>query len=83
MAFLKDAINARYGLELQAEDLIKLGRETLKDELTFNKGTEIETAHPVPDFIKTEKLAPTGSVFDVDPAEIGAIWDKLDTIEVL
>jgi len=82
-AFLKDAVNARYGLDLQEEDLIKLGRETLRDELAFNEGTEIGTAHPTPDFIKTEKLAPTGNVFDVDPSEVNAIWDKLDTIAVL
>ena len=80
--FLKDLINARYGLDLKVEDLIEIGKETLREELKFNKGTDFDTAHPKPDFIRTENLAPTGSVFDVDPDEIGTIWDKLDSISL-
>jgi len=83
LGFLKDLINARYGLSLNADDLINIGRETLKEELEFNRGAEFSTAHdPDPEFVRTEPLAPIGNVFDVDPDEIGAIWDKLDTIQI-
>lgn len=76
--FLKNLINARYGLSITVDDLLKIGRETLKAELEFNKGTEFNTAHePYPDFVRTEPLAPTGSTFDVDLDEAAKIWDKL------
>lgn len=80
LSFLGDLINARYNSTLKTEDLVELGRGTLRAELNFNKGSEFHTAHPEPDFIRTEKLAPTGQVFDIDPAEINAIWDKLDSL---
>ncbi|MBW2141482.1 MAG: aldehyde ferredoxin oxidoreductase, partial [Deltaproteobacteria bacterium] len=83
-SFLKDLINARYGLSLSVNDLIDIGRQTLKDELEFNRGAEFKKAHdPDPEFVRTEPLAPIGNVFDVDPEEIAGIWDNLDTIQVL
>jgi aldehyde:ferredoxin oxidoreductase len=76
-------INARYGTNIGAEELIKIGRETLKDELKFNEGTEFGTAHgPDPEFIRSEPLPPSDTVFDIDPEEIKTIWDELDTIEL-
>ncbi len=82
MEFLKNLINARYGLNVSVDDLYKIGRETLKTELQFNEGAEINKVHPYPDFVKSESLAPTGSVFDVDPNEIAEIWKNLDTIAI-
>jgi len=82
--FLKDAINARYGLSLSIGDLVDIGRETLRTELAFNRGAEFSTAHdPAPDFIRTEQLAPKGYLFDIEQDEIDSIWEKLDTIEVV
>lgn len=80
LTFLTDLINARYNIELTIEDIVELGKKTLKTELKFNKGTEFDTAHPAPDFLRTEKLAPSGQVFDIDPEEINTIWDKLDSL---
>lgn len=80
--FIKDLLNARFGLSLEVDDLINIGRETLKQELEFNRGSEFHTAHdPDPEFVKTEPQPPIGLVFDVDEAEIAAMWDKLDTAE--
>jgi aldehyde:ferredoxin oxidoreductase len=79
----RDLINARYGLNLTIDDLIEIGRETLRTELEFNKGTEFGTAHdPDPEFVRTEPVAPKDLVFDVDPDEMTGIWKKLDTIDV-
>jgi len=79
----KDLINARYGLSLDVNDLIDMGRETIRTELEFNKGTEFSTAHdPDPEFVRTEPVAPQELVFDIDSEEIAALWEKLDTIDV-
>lgn len=79
--FLKDLINARYGLNISPEDLTELGKKTIKAELRFNEGAEFSSVHePYPEFIRNEPLAPTGSVFDVDEDEIATIWEKLDTV---
>jgi aldehyde:ferredoxin oxidoreductase len=83
LEFLRDLLNARFGLTLTMEEMVRLGRETLQIELAFNKGSEFYTAHdPDPEFVKTEPAAPLGTVFDVDPQEIASIWDKLETIQV-
>jgi hypothetical protein len=76
MAFLKDLLNARYGLSLDTKDLYPLGTNTLKTEVRFNKGTEFDKVHPYPEFLRTEPLAPDGSVFDVAPEEIAQAMDR-------
>ncbi len=84
MAFLADLINARYNLEISAEDLINTGRDTLRAELKFNAESEFSRIHdPDPEYIRHEPLGPMGNLFDVDPEEIAAIWAQLDTIEVI
>jgi aldehyde:ferredoxin oxidoreductase len=78
LAFLKNLVNARYGLSVSEEDLMEIGRQTLRDELRFNEGAEFSSIHgPDPAFIRNEPLAPTGSVFDVDADEVASIWDRL------
>jgi aldehyde:ferredoxin oxidoreductase len=84
MEFLKDLINARYGSNVSVDDLIKIGRDTLKDEIEFNKKSGFHTLNePDPEFVRTEPVAPLGNVFGVDPGEMAKIWDKLDTIQVV
>jgi aldehyde:ferredoxin oxidoreductase len=81
--FLKDLINARFGLKVTEDDLIKIGRETLRDELAFNeKAGFIKANEAAPEFIRSEPLAPTQSVFDVPQEELEGIWKQLDTIAV-
>ena len=78
--FLKDLINARYGGNVTVDDIVEIGKQTLKDELKFNEGTEFHTANePDPAFIRTEGVGPSNSVFDVDEAEMATIWDGLDS----
>jgi len=78
MAFFKDLINARYGLNLETKALYPLGTNCIKAEVRFNKGTDFETAHPYPEFLRTEPLAPDGSVFDVDPEEIAQAMEQFN-----
>jgi aldehyde:ferredoxin oxidoreductase len=79
-AFLADLMNARFGLSLTRGDILEIGKQTIRDELKFNEGAEFGRANPrYPDFIRTEALPPTGSVFDVDDEDLDHIWDRLDS----
>ncbi|MBA7521749.1 hypothetical protein ES705_13860 [subsurface metagenome] len=80
--FLANLINARYGLSLKDDDIVKSAKETLKDELRFNEGAEFSKIHErYPDFVRTEVLPPTNSVFDVEDSEMDSIWEGLETFE--
>ena len=80
--FFRDLLNARYGLALTEEDIVEIGKETLKDELEFNKGTEFSTASASEShFIKEEKISPSESVFDVEELELTRMWEGLESYE--
>ncbi|MCP4693707.1 MAG: aminotransferase class V-fold PLP-dependent enzyme [Desulfobacterales bacterium] len=83
LTYLTGLLKGRYGVQLSANQLFEIGKETLRQELKFNRGTDVETANPQPDWVRTEKLAPLSSVFDVDAAEIGTIWDRLDSARLV
>jgi len=77
--FLAGLMNARYGVNLTSDDIVEIGKQTLRDELTFNEGAEFSRIHePYPPFVRTEALPPTNHVFDVEDAELKSIWDRLD-----
>jgi len=76
MNLFAELINQRYGLNIIGEDMILLGKETLKMEKTFNEAAGItEAQNKLPEFFKEEKLEPSGNVFDVDENEIKKIYD--------
>lgn len=78
LCFFKDLLKARYGLDVTEAELMEIGKQTLRDEIKFNEGAEVSTVHgPEPEFFRNEALAPTGSVFDVDPEEVASIWERL------
>jgi aldehyde:ferredoxin oxidoreductase len=80
--FLADLLNARYGLSLTADDVVEIGKQTLKDELAFNRGAEFSKVwEPYPQFFRTEALPPTNSVFDVEDSELESIWGRLDAFK--
>ena len=71
-------LKARYGLDVTESELLEIGKQTLRDEIKYNEGAEFSTIHgPDPEFYRKEALAPTGSVFDVDPGEVASIWERL------
>jgi aldehyde:ferredoxin oxidoreductase len=77
--FLADMLNARYGLGLTSEDVVEIGKQTLKDELKFNEGAEFSKIHePYPAFLRTEALPPTNHVFDVEDSELESLWEGLE-----
>jgi len=80
--FLADLLSARYGLNLTADDVVEVGKQTLKDELSFNQGAEFSRVwEPYPQFFRTEALPPTNSVFDVEDSELESIWGRLDAFK--
>ncbi|MBS3810125.1 MAG: iron-containing alcohol dehydrogenase, partial [Desulfobacterales bacterium] len=77
--FFADLMNARFGTEMTAADVMEIGKQTLRDQLAFNEKAEFsdldEDSTP---FIKKEPIDPTGQVFDVDDQELKNIWGGLD-----
>ena len=81
-SFLSDLLSARYGMNVTAEDVLKIAKETIKEELKFNEGAGFDKIwERYPSFYRTEPLPPMNSVFDVEDAEIESIWDKLDSFK--
>ena len=77
--FLADLMTARYGMRVTADDVVEMGKETVRGGLAFNARAEFSTIHdPIPGFIREETLPPSNQVFDVEEEELHGIWDKLD-----
>jgi aldehyde:ferredoxin oxidoreductase len=77
-AFFADLMNARYGLTMKPEDVMEVGKQTLRDQLAYNEKTEFGKMDSGHAFLREEKINPTDSVFDVDEAEVVNIWKGLD-----
>jgi aldehyde:ferredoxin oxidoreductase len=80
--FLADLLNARYGGRWTAEDVLEIGKQTLRDQLAFNEKAEFsrgDTREAA--FIREEAIAPTHQVFDVEEAEIKHFWAGLDSFQ--
>lgn len=80
--FLAELMNGRYGLDLLPEDIMEIGKQTLRDQLAFNRTAEFSRKDSVPaGLIWEERLGPGGHVFDVDEKEIRDFWSGLDTYQ--
>ncbi len=80
--FFADLMNGRYGTCLSADDVIEIGKQTIRDQLKFNEGAEFSrSGEPTRGFIRSESLGPTEQVFDVSENDIGRIWDRLDAFK--
>jgi len=70
-------LNARYGTNIKADDVMNIGINTIKDELAFNHSAGWTDVHNrLPEFMGTEKLPPHNEVFDIPQDEIDAIFNK-------
>jgi aldehyde:ferredoxin oxidoreductase len=70
-----DMINARFGIELVANDVIELGKTILKTEHAFNIAAGFTNAHDrLPEFF-SEPVPPHNAVWDFTGAEIDAFWN--------
>jgi aldehyde:ferredoxin oxidoreductase len=67
-------LNAKFGLNLTAADVTKLGQEVLADEYDFNRRAGFTAAHDrLPEFFYKEVLPPHQLVFDVPDEELVAV----------
>ncbi len=70
-------LNARYGTDIKAEDVMNIGINTIKDELAFNHSAGWTDVHNIlPEFLRMEKLPPHNEVFDIPRDEIDSIFNK-------
>ena len=73
---LIDMINARFGINLTADDVTGLGKYILKTEHEFNLKAGLTAADDrIPEFMKYEPLPPHNVVWDFTNEEIDAFWD--------
>jgi len=71
-----DMIDARFGICLEIEDVVSLGKYVLKTEHDFNTRAGFTRAHDrLPEFFEYEPLPPHGAVWDFTPEELDAFWD--------
>jgi aldehyde:ferredoxin oxidoreductase len=75
---LAKLLNARYGTNINEEDVMNIGINTIKDELAFNCAAGwTDVQNRLPGFMGTEKLPPNDVVFDVQQEEIDTIFKDL------
>lgn len=73
---LIDMINARFGISLTGDDVTNLGKHILKVEHQFNIEAGFTNKHDrLPEFFKTEPVAPHNAVWDFTDAEIDEFWN--------
>jgi alcohol dehydrogenase class IV len=80
--FFTDLMNARYGLRLTPQDIMEIGKQTLRDQLAFNEKAEFSKMDSkAMAFVREETIPPTGQVFDVEDQEIENVWKGLDSFQ--
>jgi aldehyde:ferredoxin oxidoreductase len=73
---LIDMINARFGINLTGDDVVALGKRTLKTERQFNLAAGLnENDDRLPEFFKLEPVAPHMATWDFSDKEIDAFWN--------
>ncbi len=73
---LIDMINARFGINLSADDVTNLGVNILKTEHEFNLKAGLTSADDrIPEFMKYETLPPTNAIWDFTNEEIDEFWN--------
>ncbi len=76
---LIDMINARFGINLTADDVTSLGERIVKIEREFNKKAGLTSSSDrLPEFMKYEPLPPHNTVWDFTNEELDSVWAYLD-----
>jgi aldehyde:ferredoxin oxidoreductase len=73
---LLDLLNAFYGLNLDANGVVDLGKTILKMERDFNARAGFSAEHDrLPRFFKTEPVPPHNVVFGVEDEELDTLYN--------
>lgn len=71
-----DMLNAKYGISLTVDDVIKLGQQVLREEREFNnKAGFSKESDRLPEFLVNEPLDPHGTKFDVSDDELDTVFN--------
>lgn len=71
MNVISQLLTKAFGKPFGLEDVLEIGRETLRTEWAFNSAAGLNKADDrLPDFFRVEKLSPNGLIFDVTDVEI-------------
>lgn len=71
-----DMCNARYGWAKTLGDYLETGKQVLREERAFNRAAGIaDGADNLPDFFRTEPLAPDNVVYDISKEELNKLFD--------
>jgi aldehyde:ferredoxin oxidoreductase len=73
-----DMVNGIYGWGWTEDDLDRLYRDVLRNELEFNRRAGITAAdYRIPEYMREEPLPPHNTVFDVPDSELDTVFDAL------
>ncbi len=73
---LVDMINARFGINLDGNDVVALGKYVLKTERQFNLDAGFTNKDDrLPEFFELESVPPHNLVWDFTPEEIDTFWN--------
>jgi len=79
MEAICEMLSGLYGRPFTADDFVALGKKTLADERRFNAAAGFTAADDrLPDFFKTETLAPHGVTFTVPDEELDKVYEFAD-----
>ena len=73
---VREAIAERLGVLPPADYFETLGKETLKEELAFNRAAGLPDTVPLPRFFYDEPLPPTNRKARLDPEAISHFWRR-------
>ena len=79
MELIAKVINAMHDTQLTREDVINLGKQIIKIELSFNEKAGItQDMNDVPEFMKNEASPPTNLKFEFSKEVLKNFWKKID-----
>ena len=79
MEILAKAINAMYDLKLNRADIIDIGINILRTEISFNEKAGIsQDSNDVPQFFRDEPSDPVNLTYTFSKEELSKFWHRLD-----
>jgi aldehyde:ferredoxin oxidoreductase len=73
-----DMVNGRFGWDWTVEDYDQFNRQVLRTELEFNRRAGLTAVdYRIPEFMRTEPLAPHNATFDVPDSDLDAVFATL------
>ncbi len=79
MSYVASLLNAMYGWDMSAEDVMNFGKDIIKRELEFNRQAGLsEDMNDLPEFFRAEPSEPTGLTFNIRKEDLVSIWKKLE-----